>query len=114
MTMPFIDYHLTVREKELVAASFNDPLMKDEGLFRIDDNCFGCDWCGARIPHNGKTGDASMTDCYITNEDGTICRICADEHPEAMDVTDAELNNDLDMEATKMMGRIMGKGSIDG
>lgn len=81
MTMPFIDHQLTDREKALVWAANQDPVMKPDGVFRIDQDAFQCDVCEARIPHNGKPGDLSVSDFYIDQGENILCRACADEAP---------------------------------
>lgn len=85
MTMPFIDYKLTERERRLVWAANQDELYKGDGVFRIDTDTFQCDRCDSRLPHNGKYGKLSLTDVYITNDEGTLCRFCAAECPDLME-----------------------------
>lgn len=80
------DFKLTDREKDLVRLANIDPGMKPDGFFRIDDDTFQCDMCDSRLPHNAKQDrDQHVTDMYITKDEGTICRLCAEEQPWSME-----------------------------
>lgn len=90
MTMPFIDHQLTEREKALVWAANQDPVMTPDGVFRIDPDAFQCDVCESRIPHNGKPEDLNVSDFYVTQDETILCRTCSEEEPPSMFETRAD------------------------
>lgn len=75
------DYQLTERERYLVWLANQDLGLRNDGFFRIDWHCLGCDHCGSRLPHNGKAqthgNNQRVTDMIIDDEDEIVCRLCA-------------------------------------
>lgn len=112
------NFGLTEREVDLVRQVNLDLDMRPDGFFRINNDCFECDACGARLPTNAKGGDDEVSDFYISGE-GTgpdiLCRLCANGFPDENQTglinpppdPDAALNKELDHEATEMMGKIL-------
>lgn len=104
------DYKLTERERQLVWLANQDLSLRNDGFFRIDWDCIGCDQCGARLPHNAKYGiDEHVTDLVIGDEDEIVCRLCASGRPDdnLTGQIEAAMNQAEDKQATTMMQKVM-------
>ena len=68
---------LTRREAQLIKIA--------GGGYVIDDESFGCDWCGSRIPHSEmQDPDGTSVDDYGTTDDGAIlCWICFKQYEDS-------------------------------